>query len=78
MRKAAYTLQNLIDGMETALDDGDITSDLFKDCDAIMIITVCKLAFVSLVSSRMICFEVTIDDARKRQRNENKKMNILH
>ena len=46
VRKAAYTLQNLIDGMETALDDGDITSDLFKDCDAIMIITVCKLAFV--------------------------------
>ena len=32
--------------METALDDGDISLDLFKDCDAIMIITVCKLAFV--------------------------------
>lgn len=46
IRKAAYTLQNLIDGMETALDDGNITSDLFRDCDAIMFITVCKLAFL--------------------------------
>ena len=39
--------------------------------------SVCKLAFVSFVSSRMICLEVTIVDARKKQRNENNKMNML-
>ena len=39
--------------------------------------SVCKVAFVSLVSSKMICFEVTIDDARKRQRNEKNKINML-
>ena len=39
--------------------------------------SVCKLAFVSFVSSRMICLEVTIVDARKKQRNENNKMNIF-
>ena len=39
--------------------------------------SVCKLAFVSFVSSSMICFEVTIVDARKKQRNENNKMNIF-
>ena len=39
--------------------------------------SVCKLAFVSFVSSSMICFEVTIVDARKKQRNENNKMNML-
>ena len=39
--------------------------------------SVCKVAFVSLDSNKMICFEVTIEDASKRQKNENKKMNIL-
>ena len=38
--------------------------------------SVCKVAFVSLDSSKMSCFEVTIDDASKRQRKENMKMNI--
>ena len=40
--------------------------------------SVCKVAFVSLDSSKMSCLEVTIDDASKRQRKENMKMNILH
>ena len=39
--------------------------------------SVCKVAFVSLDSSKMICFEVTIDDARKKQRNERNKMNMM-
>ena len=39
--------------------------------------SVCKLAFVSFVSSNMICLEVTKDDARKKQRNEKNKMNML-
>ena len=39
--------------------------------------SVCKLAFVSFVSSSMICLEVTKVDARKKQRNENNKMNML-
>ena len=39
--------------------------------------SVCKLAFVLFVSSSMICLEVTKDDARKKQRNEKNKMNML-
>ena len=39
--------------------------------------SVCKLAFVLFVSSNMICFEVTKDDARKKQRNEKNKMNMM-
>ena len=39
--------------------------------------SVCKLAFVLFVSSNMICLEVTKDDARKKQRNEKNKMNMM-
>ena len=39
-------MQNLIDGFETALDDGHLSEDLLRDAEALMFMTVTKAAFV--------------------------------
>uniref|UniRef100_A0A7S2WES1 FYVE-type domain-containing protein n=1 Tax=Rhizochromulina marina TaxID=1034831 RepID=A0A7S2WES1_9STRA len=46
VRKAAYTMTNLIDGLETAIKDAEVTADLFQNCRAVLFITVAKIAFI--------------------------------
>lgn len=46
VRKAAYTMHNLLDGLETTLQDSDVTADLFHNCCAVLFITVAKIAFI--------------------------------
>ena len=46
VRKAAYTMQNCIDGFETALEDNQLTEDLFKGAVGVIFITVAKVAFI--------------------------------
>ena len=46
VRKGAYSIQNLIDGFETALDDGHLSEDLLRDAEALMFMTCTKAAFV--------------------------------
>lgn len=45
LRKAAFSMKNLIDGVGTAVDDDQaITRDLFDGCVAVLFITVAKIA----------------------------------
>lgn len=46
LRKAAYSVQNLIDGVQTKLEDTQLNEDLFQGCAALMFLTVFKAAFV--------------------------------
>lgn len=46
IRKAALSLRNLIDGIETVIEDGSIMEDLLRDAKALMFVTVMKMAFI--------------------------------
>ena len=61
IRKAANTVQNMIDGIGTealGLDDKEVTRDLVTNCKAILFLTVVKFAFVGGIrfgSGMVVC-----------------------
>lgn len=46
IRKAAYSMQNLVDGVETTVKDTEVSADVFQGCQAVLFITVAKIAFI--------------------------------
>lgn len=46
VRKAAYTIQNMIDGIENLVDDKDVGHEIFEEALALVFLTVAKIAFI--------------------------------
>eukprot|EP00854_Cymbomonas_tetramitiformis_P018134 gene18134-21600_t len=46
VRKAAYTIQNMIDGVENLVDDKDVGHEIFEEAIALVFLTVAKVAFI--------------------------------
>lgn len=46
IRKASYTIQNLIAGVEAIIEDNKYKAKLLRDSNALLFITTCKLAFI--------------------------------